>query len=223
MKKITYGTLLFLTFLGLSFGVHAKSITLQKDSHLCLVGVDSREGKSIWVNDVLHYGFKFDFKGTKTLPKTERSLELHTSWLNSDGRSWYFPIYVTLPNNGGMLKRDILLEPNDIKQRISVRVDDYFPCECFPNRGGPKRCRNIKYNDHKINVNVNDSGNYKQSATEHVRFRDQLGNWWEQTGKDTIKRIGNKTGKGAHKAWEAIKGGASNIKDGWDDYQPPNE
>lgn len=98
-----------------------------------------------------------------------------------------------------------------------INVDEVLPCGFFPKRGSPIRCRDIRYNDH--NINVNGLGGNDEPVRESVRFKDQLGNWWKETGRNTARRIGNKTGKGAHKAWDTLKDGAKNVKDGWNNYK----
>lgn len=112
--------------------------------------------------------------------------------------------------------------------RKFVDIDLELPCSCFLQADKPQRCQN-RFN----------------------RFQDKFGNWWQQTGNNTAKRIGNTVnenldkakdatqqwwnnsgrekaaevgntiGKNSHKAWDASKKGWGNIKAGWKDYKNP--
>lgn len=80
--------------------------------------------------------------------------------------------------------------------RKFVDIDLKLPCSCFSTDDKPQRCGN-----------------------QFNRFQDKFGNWWQQTGSNTAKRISNKIDKSSRKAWDATKKGWGNIKAGWKSYQ----
>jgi hypothetical protein len=70
-----------------------------------------------------------------------------------------------------------------------------------------------------IDINIDEYLPEQCFGRQKIRFRDRFGQWWETTGEGTAKGIGEKTGKGAHKVWDALRGGAKNISNGWKNYE----
>ncbi len=58
-----------------------------------------------------------------------------------------------------------------------IDIDEYLPCSCFTGADKPSRCIESNYHN--------------------VTFKDRFGNWWQQTGKYSARRVGNKIGEGS--------------------------
>jgi hypothetical protein len=189
----------FLTLL-LSFGASAKTvITLNKSSSICSVNFESKKSyKRIKGQKYLRFRIQ-DIK-LSDLYMAKGSLEssVDSQWLNADER-YYISAYVNHSIGPKHIPITIPKRDEDWNRYIDIDIDQYLPCSCFSGADKPARC--IEKNYHNIT------------------FKDRFGNWWQQTGKDTAKRIGNKIGESSHKVWDTGKQGVQHIKDGWNNYQ----
>ena len=192
-------TILFLTLL-ISVSASAKTvITLNKTSSICSVAFESKaSGKRIHGQKYL--SFKIQDIKLSDLYMAKGSLEssVDSQWLNT-GEKYYISAFINSSIGPKHIPILIPKKDEDWNRYVDINIDEYLPCSCFIGADKPSRC--VEVNRHNIT------------------FKDRVGNWWQQTGKNTAKRIGNKIGEGSHKVWDATKGGVRNIKDGWDDYK----
>lgn len=130
------------------------------------------------------------------LNKSEtQSQTVQLAFVDKYSTFWYY-----IKGNSGLKGPyfyDFVMPSNSGKKFVDIDLE--LPCSCFEHSDKPQRC-NKSY------------GSLEQ-------FQDKFGNWWQQTGKDTAKRIGNKIGEGSHKIWDGAKGGWKNIKQGWNNSQ----
>jgi len=150
------------------------------------------------------------------LNKSEtQSQTIQLAFVDKYSTFWYYTKKGA--NTKGPYFYDFIVSNNSGKKFVDI--DLKLPCSCFNTDDKPQRCSN-----------------------QFNRFQDKFGNWWQQTGKDTAKKIGNKAsenlnkarsttkqwwndtgrdkttkvgskiGEGLHKAWNA-------SKKGWNGYQ----
>ncbi len=191
--------ILFLT-LFISVGASAKTvITLNKSSSICSVAFESKSS-SKRIKGQKYLKFKIQDIKLSDLYMAKGSLEssVDSQWLNT-GERYYISAFIN--SSIGPKHIPILIPEKDKNwnRYLDIDIDEYLPCSCFTGADKPSRCIERNYHD--------------------VTFKDRFGNWWQQTDKDTAKRIGNKIGEGSHKVWDATKSGVRNIKDGWNNYK----
>jgi hypothetical protein len=192
MKIITLSLLLTLSFL-----TQAKTVlTLTKSSSICSVSFESKYS-SKRIDGEKYLKFKISDIKLGDLYMAKGSLESSTSsqWLNT-GEKYYISAYI---NNSIGPKHIPIVIPkrdDDWNSYLDIHIDKYLPCKCFKD-SKPTHCQENFVN----------------------RFQDKFGNWWQQTGKDTARKVGNKIGEGSHKVWDTSKDGWKNIKDGWNNYK----
>ena len=192
-------TILFLTLL-ISVSASAKTvITLNKTSSICSVAFESK-ASSKRIQGQKYLSFKIQDIKLSDLYMAKGSLEssVDSQWLNT-GERYYISAFINSSIGPRHIPVLIPEKDKDWNRYVDIDIDEYLPCSCFTGADKPSRCIERNYHD--------------------ITFKDRFGNWWQQTGKDSAKRIGNKIGKSSHKAWDATKGGARNIKDGWDNYK----
>jgi hypothetical protein len=197
--------ILIIVTLALSIGVYAKTtITLTKSSAICAVNFESKKS-SQRINKQKYLRFKISDIKLSDLAMSRGQLEsqVDSQWLNT-GEKYYISAYAKdkKGNYIGPKHIPLTIPPKgaDYDRYLDVDIDEYLPCSCFRGVNKPSHCQSE--NDYSIN-----------------KFRDRFGNWWQQTGKNSAKRIANEVGEGAHKVWEATKEGAKYLKEGWDNYQ----
>jgi hypothetical protein len=191
-------TLLFCLFL--SFGSIAKTvIALNKTSSSCSVAFESK-ASSKRIDGQKYLRFKIQDIKLSDLYMAKGSLEssVDSQWLNT-GERYYISAYVNSSIGPRHIPIDIPPKDNDYNRYVDIDIDKYLPCSCFSGADKPARCIEKNYHD--------------------ITFKDRFGNWWQQTGKDSAKRIGNKIGESSHKVWDTGKQGVQHIKDGWNNYQ----
>lgn len=182
--------LVFLTFL-LSTQISAKTfITLNKTSSTCSVEFKS---KSLYkIIDRKQY-FKFqalDIKLSDLHMANDSSIvSVASQWLNA-GEKYYISAHINNSTEPKHIPIIIPKQDSEHNQYIDIELDEYLPCSCFNNvEETPSRCI--------------------QKESSDISFKEQFRNWWKQTGRDGAKEIGNTIAKGAHTAWEGVKGGAN--------------
>jgi hypothetical protein len=200
MKKLLLLPLLLLPFL-----LNAKTvITLTKSSAICAVNFESKKS-SQRINKQKYLRFKISDIKLSDLAMSRGQLEsqVDSQWLNT-GEKYYISAFVKNKKGNYIGPKHIPLtippKGADYDRYLDVDIDEYLPCSCFRGVNKPSHCQSE--NDYSIN-----------------KFKDKFGNWWQQTGKNSAKRIANEVGEGAHKVWEATKEGAKYLKEGWDNYQ----
>ncbi len=73
------------------------------------------------------------------------------------------------------------IAPNNSGKKF-VDIDLQLPCSCFLDVDKPQRC-----------------------SSQLNRFQDKFGNWWQQTGSSTAKKIGNNISDKSNQAVDATK------------------
>ncbi|MBA5249071.1 MAG: hypothetical protein FE834_05990 [Gammaproteobacteria bacterium] len=127
------------------------------------------------------------------LNKNEReSQTIQLAFVDEYSTFWYYTKKGTTTK--GPYFYDFIVPNNSGKKFVDINLK--LPCSCFEADDKPQRCGN-----------------------QFNRFQDKFGNWWQQTGSDTAKKIGNKVTKTPCKAWDASKKGWNNIKEGWENYK----
>jgi hypothetical protein len=187
----------------LPFILQAKTvITLTKSSSICSVNFESKKSyKRIAGDKYLRFKISDIKLSDLAMARGQLESQVDSQWLNT-GEKYYISAYLKDKKGNYIGPKHIGFtipeRGKDWDRYIDINLDDYLPCSCFRGANKPQRCQS----DYSTNT-----------------FKDRFGNWWQQTGKDTAVKIGNKIGEGSHKLWDATKEGAKHIKDGWDNYQ----
>lgn len=164
-------TILFLAIL-VSVNASAKTvITLNKTSSICSVAFESKSS-SKRIKGQKYLKFKIQDIKLSDLYMTKGSLEssVDSQWLNT-GEKYYISAYINSSIGPRHIPILIPEKDEDWNRYVDINIDEYLPCSCFTGADKPSRCIERNYHD--------------------ITFKDKFGNWWQQTGKDTAKRIGN--------------------------------